>query len=416
MSRHRSGTNITERRRLLSRRRFIHAAALLPLAAVLPHKPAKAEETESLTIWVATDLHYLSPLLTDGGEIFRRLMNTGDGKLTERTPEILDALISRALAERPDALILCGDITFNGELISLREVAEKLTFLRDAGIPVLVIPGNHDIGNSYARSYFGNAAGQTPAATEEDFRTVCAGLGPEQAVSRDERTFSYCCELNGSTAVLCLDANTVRMRDRIPSDTLKWAEECLTRAKEKGMTVISVTHQNVLPQSTLLAENFVIANTEQVLPVLARGGVTVNLSGHSHIQHTARSGSMTDCCTGSLSVAPLRYAVLTVSGGRITYHPESIGLFREEAAERFDGITERRVRASLEKGGYPEAVIGMMTNFSVRVNALYFAGELTPVLQAELLADEGYRAWKDFAADSFWFLYLTEILTERLTV
>ena len=50
------------------------------------------------------------------------------------------------------ALILSGDLSFNGEKTSHEELAGKLFKLQEQGIPVLVLPGNHDkIGRASCR-------------------------------------------------------------------------------------------------------------------------------------------------------------------------------------------------------------------------------------------------------------------------
>ena len=41
----------------------------------------------------ATDLHYLSPELTDHGETFWQVMKNGDGKVTEYCEELFDAFL-----------------------------------------------------------------------------------------------------------------------------------------------------------------------------------------------------------------------------------------------------------------------------------------------------------------------------------
>ena len=67
-------------------------AALLPLAGCsgAPEREAGAAEepTEAWRVVVATDLHYLAPSLTDHGAIFWRVMEAGDGKVTEFCDEI----------------------------------------------------------------------------------------------------------------------------------------------------------------------------------------------------------------------------------------------------------------------------------------------------------------------------------------
>ena len=70
-------------------------------------------------------------------------MANGDGKMSEYSQQILDALVEKVIAEQPDVFLLSGDITFNGEKQSLLDVQTALEKIEDAGVPVCVIPGNH---------------------------------------------------------------------------------------------------------------------------------------------------------------------------------------------------------------------------------------------------------------------------------
>ena len=63
-----------------------------------------AHEREPLTIWTATDIHYLSPELTDDGELFRKVIADGDAKLTEYSQEIVDEFLREVIEANPDAL------------------------------------------------------------------------------------------------------------------------------------------------------------------------------------------------------------------------------------------------------------------------------------------------------------------------
>ena len=101
----------------------------------------------------------------------------------EYLPELLDAFMDQVIEENPAALVLSGDITMNGEKINHEELAEKLKKVQDAGIPVLVIPGNHDINNTNASVYFG--AEKTPAdpVTPEEFYNIYHMYGYDQAIS-----------------------------------------------------------------------------------------------------------------------------------------------------------------------------------------------------------------------------------------
>ena len=76
------------------------------------------EPVDHLSLMIATDLHYLAPELTDHGPYFQKVIQGADGKMTHYAEEIFDAFVQQTILEAPDALILSGDLTFNGEAIS----------------------------------------------------------------------------------------------------------------------------------------------------------------------------------------------------------------------------------------------------------------------------------------------------------
>ena len=86
-------------------------------------------------------------------------------------PELLEAFIDQVIAEHPSALILSGDISMNGEEINHEELAERLHRVQDAGIPVLVIPGNHDINNTNA-SFISGRRKALPLCDAEEFYDI----------------------------------------------------------------------------------------------------------------------------------------------------------------------------------------------------------------------------------------------------
>ena len=81
---------------------------------------------QPMTLVIATDLHYLAPELHDHGERFQRLIEESDGKLTAESESIVDQFIQEMLMKKPQAVILSGDLTFNGEKLSHQKLAQKL--------------------------------------------------------------------------------------------------------------------------------------------------------------------------------------------------------------------------------------------------------------------------------------------------
>ncbi|MHC5792010.1 metallophosphoesterase, partial [Streptococcus pyogenes] len=74
----------------------------------------------------ATDLHYLSSKLTDKGNFFTDLFNNADGKNMQYIEEITEAFVENVIAEKPEILVISGDLTFNGEKDSHLDLERKL--------------------------------------------------------------------------------------------------------------------------------------------------------------------------------------------------------------------------------------------------------------------------------------------------
>ena len=129
------------------------------LAAVFLFGSAMGEE-EPLKLMVVSDLHYLAPALYENSDgVFETVMKRADGKMTHFSRGLLEGLIQETLHQHPDALIISGDLSFNGELESHLELAAAYKKLYAEGIPVWVIPGNHDINYPFAARYIKDGSG-----------------------------------------------------------------------------------------------------------------------------------------------------------------------------------------------------------------------------------------------------------------
>lgn len=368
---------------------------------------------EPLEIWVWADIHYLASSLHDDGTVFRQLVEQGDGKVPEYSEAIADEFIRLCLERHPDAVVIPGDLTYNGERISLQELSEKLKTLQDSRIPVLVIPGNHDLMYPYARSYFGSNARKTPAISPEDFRKDCGAFGWEQAVARDSVSFSYVYALTDDVELMFLDANTPAAPGSVPDSTLAWAKKQLAWAKEDGKTVITVTHQSLLAQNKFMTKGFIISNHSNVESLLRKYGVTLNLSAHIHIQHTVTEDGLTDIATGCASVAPLRYGILNIGMDRSQweYIPGHLEILQQEATDRFTTCMTRQIADTLTGRDIPEEDFDYMVEFMMDLNRAYFAGEITDRDVDAVRQTEGYLKWKTYGRDTSWYQYIESILS-----
>lgn len=364
---------------------------------------------EDLEIWFASDLHYLSPELRDNGEKFQTILANGDGKMTENSKELLDAFCTQVMEKKPDALVLSGDLTFNGEQESLEELAAQLEAIEATGIPVLVLPGNHDIDYPYAYRYVKDQAIEVDNISEAEFRAICGRFGYDEALKKDRHSLSYLHPLSAEVGLLCLDANTSRNSGKISDSTLQWAQKQLAWAKEEGMEIITISHQNLLPQNILLYQGYTLENNEDVIALLQDYGVTHHLSGHSHLWHQTIQDGLSDRAIGSLSVAPLGYAILTIEpSGNIAYHQERLDLLQKEASDRFDQITRKQVQSVLSALFLDEETHKKMEDFAVELNRTYFSGQLED--KEKIKASEGWKLWEEKGKDTFWYLYLYSIV------
>lgn len=128
---------------------------LLLLWTISTGIPVLAQIPGNLEVAILSDLHILHPsLLQEGSETFEQYIQH-DRKLLRQGPTLLQTAVRQLLRQpqRPHLVLIPGDLTKDRERISHQWVADSLLRpLREAGIQVHVVPGNHDINNPHAGS------------------------------------------------------------------------------------------------------------------------------------------------------------------------------------------------------------------------------------------------------------------------
>ena len=163
---------------------------------------------KTLNIMIATDLHYLSKSINDGGEAFANVMEKGDGKGMTYIEEIVDAFCNEVKKRRPDLVLLLGDLTFNGERVSHLELSQKLNSIVKEGIPIYLIPGNHDIDYERSFGFRGNEIYKVDSVSAKDFRDIYVDCGYKNYEYYDEYSGSYISKLRDDLYLLMLDTNS----------------------------------------------------------------------------------------------------------------------------------------------------------------------------------------------------------------
>ena len=276
-------------------------------------------------LMIASDLHYMSQKTHDDGIAFQYMLSRDDGKISQYSDAAVDALLQEAVKEKPSALVLCGDNTLNGEWINHVELAKKLRQVQEAGVPVLIIPGNHDIQNENAATYFdANREKAEYLHSGQEFLDIFHEFGYDQAVSRDEASLSYVYALDDRHWMMMLDScqyeDYNHVNGRIRPETLDWMEQCLTEAKKRQITVVPAAHHNLLSESRLYTTECTLENHLEVVELLEAYELPLYISGHLHAQRIKKHKSapgvpedaygITEIVMSPYSIPPCQYGYL----------------------------------------------------------------------------------------------------------
>lgn len=404
-----SGSDVkkdTKRRRKKSR---AHYGPGYPVPETpVPEGPAP---TDPNLVWIASDLHYVSPKMTDYGPAFRARLDRDDGKDLEDSDAILDTWIDEILEARPATVILSGDLVMDGETVNHRELAAKLERLQEDGITVLVIPGNHDIRVTYwASSYAGDH--QEPAETPmnaDEFLEIWHSFGYDQASASDASSLSYVYKTDEKHWFLMLDSAIYEpetlVEGRIKEETLRWMEEILKEAAEKKAQVIPVAHHNLLFESRLYRTMCTLNNWQEVTDLLERYEVPLWFSGHLHLQrirsHLPEPGAdpekrITEIVNGCFSMVPFPYGVVRLhENGALEYRSERVKLpeaVRQNGLDEFRRVIELQTASGIR--GLPEYITGNMAESYARLMERYVSGEK---VDARAFREElGYRMMQKY--------------------
>lgn len=360
---------------VIKRAIFVLLALLLTVAPAVWLSGAGRPLEEPLVIWTASDLHYLAPELLGDSGLFAEPSSGGDGKAPHLSARLTEELLARAAAEKPDLLILSGDLTLNGAPQSHRELTEKLRALQAAGVTVLTMAGNHDIDGAAAdySTYDGESLQTMPALTTEEYQALYAGFGWNEAISRDESSLSYVFEVHPRLRILMLDANGYG-KGSVKSGTFEWLRQQLWQARLARARVIAVSHQNLYAHNEMLSFGYQLYNADDLLEVYRKGNVLCNLSGHIHVQ-SILEGRVPEIVTGALSVGPCRFGQLRYDGRTLEYTARETGTdLAAQASEYFRQVARLQVYESFAESALTAGEVDLLAETFARINWSYFAG------------------------------------------
>lgn len=330
-------------------------AVVLVLTLTVPALAADKPQDMNLRIAVMSDLHYLSPDMIADTADFEHALNS-DRKLLKESSAILHEMFEQVRADKPDILLVSGDLTKDGEQECHAALAKQLQQLQQdiPGLKIYVINGNHDIRNYNAKN-FNTPDGKAVPATRthpEDFKriydfvysdpTVIATFTP--AAGNEAGSLSYVARPVEGLTIVAMDTcryskeNTSNGTDEhetsgaISADLEKWVIEQTAAAKARGDLVIGLEHHGLVPhfdvEPTILPM-YLVNGYERIAQEYADAGMSAVFTGHMHAvdiaaMTTKAGNTFYDIETGSALTypCPIRFVDLrrsTVGGETNTY-------------------------------------------------------------------------------------------------
>ena len=307
------------------------------LCVLMSWGAGRAWSANGKVIYVASDIHVMdSSLVINEGSALTYYIDQ-DRKMLSQSTEAFQAVIDSAIIHQADVLLICGDLTKDGEKIGHERVSRMLGKALQAGIKTFVIPGNHDIRNPFAKYFDGDKTSPADGVTAEEFASIYRDFGYSNDHLRDPHSLSYVCEPVPGLTLLAIDASQYEKntyiahgdaRDAsivggaIKPSTLDWLLTQADEAKGKGNQVIAMMHQqliNHIDNLDTMVSTAAIENGDSIAQLMMEHGVHVIFTGHMHYSDAAtiwndnHTASLTDITTGSTITYPSHYRVVTIS-------------------------------------------------------------------------------------------------------
>lgn len=272
--------------------------------------------------FIADTHHYSETLGTEGRQY--ELRSGSDQKCLAETGAIIDAAFEKIGNSDTDFVLIAGDVTNDGEMVSHQEFRDKLYKLREKK-KVYLITATHDWCNDLnPRRYDGDCVyNDVPTMTAKELPLFYKDFGPDAAISRFTThigTCSYVVQLSDNVRLLALnDDKNEHNHAGFTEAHFCWIEEQLRQAKADGCLMIGMEHHLLIPHISPLITggSTCVADREYVASRLADAGLKYMFVGHSHIQNTdsfksAKGNVITEVNVGSLVGYPAPIVHVTV--------------------------------------------------------------------------------------------------------
>lgn len=272
----------------------------------------------SKKICVLADIHIMAPSLIDdqSNKEWQKYLKTCK-TMQDLSIPIFDAVENSILLDKPDLLLIVGDLTKDSEVESHKYILKKLTKIKNSGIPIYVIPGNHDRGwMPRAFKYRNDTCTVAETIDNDGFGELYADYGYGSDTERYGSTLNYMVEPFPGLTIFGVDSGiwcTFR------EGSIDWVCQKAKEAQSKGNQVLVMIHHMIMPHyyyQNNIFELSIPTDYPEIREKFMKAGIKVILSGHSHTsditRYTDSSGKeIYDVCTGSPLSYPCDYRMLT---------------------------------------------------------------------------------------------------------
>lgn len=351
-----------------------------------------------IEIAVISDIHYLDPSLMpdDPGNNpdFQIKMST-DRKLIELSDPIFRKAVSEIIAEKPDILLITGDMTSEGELKSHETVKGFLQQIENEGIKVYVVPGNNDIYNPDAVSYKSSPPEHVANIDAAQFVSNYGNFGYNEALYRDANSLSYICQPCSGLWILGIDAikySSSKRSGAINSATMIWIQEKMAEASENNITVLAMMHYGIIEHYA--GQNGLeplIKSSQTNAQALMNAGIKLIFTGHYHandiVDYSYEGKTLTDIETGSMVTPPSPYRIMTLDDNFIKIDTRRVTDVVSEVTGDMDFLTYSDITITNRVNGFFSYYLPLLFGFTEE-QAKFAAPYLTNGYKAYFAGDE----------------------------
>lgn len=290
---------------------------------------------------VISDPHYFAKYLNPIGDAFKKALAC-DRKLLHLSPELIEEAVEQLIQSDVDMVIIPGDLTKDGEMISHKGIVEQLEKLLEVGKKVSVIPGNHDINNPNAVAFQGKRTIPVKSINPIQFIDIYHDMGYAESFSQDPNSLSYVIEPVPWLRIIAMDSCNYDTNyytgqsysgGYFKSDTLNWIINQIKMGEEKGQIVIGFMHHRMIPHSETqgkILSDYIMKDWENTSTLFADSGMHLVISGHLHSQDISskvskKGNELWNIQTGSLVTYPSPYRLFTIQqNGEIAFENKFI--------------------------------------------------------------------------------------------